>query len=53
MFFVSKAKQQIQKTPTTTGSGMNAVSVPFQWVSTSTEIAELSLGTPRPVATTE
>ncbi|MFB7155583.1 hypothetical protein [Lysinibacillus sp. NPDC056232] len=52
--FVAKAKRQLQKSPTSIGGEMNAglscFSMGFQ---TSAEIEELSLRTPRPVATTE
>ncbi|MGE7998207.1 hypothetical protein ACQKOF_05945 [Lysinibacillus sp. NPDC093190] len=49
-----KAKRQLQETPISIGGKMNAVIVPLWWaVQTPTEIEELSLRTPRRVATTE
>jgi len=51
MFFVSKAKRQIQKTPTSTGGEMNVVLVSY--VQTPTEIGELRLRTSLPVKTPE
>jgi len=43
-----------QKTPTSIGGEMNAILITFSvGVQTPTEIEELSLRTPRPVATTE
>ncbi|MFJ8518210.1 hypothetical protein [Lysinibacillus xylanilyticus] len=47
-------KRQVQKTPTSVDGEMNAgFSYYSTGVYTSTEIEELSLSTPRPVATTE
>jgi hypothetical protein len=54
MVFVAKAKRQLQKSPTSIGGEMNAVLSHFlAGVQTSADIEELSLRTPRPVATTE
>ncbi|MGE7789474.1 hypothetical protein [Lysinibacillus sp. NPDC096259] len=54
MFFVPKAKRQLQKSPTSIGSEMNADLGYFSvGVQIPAEIEDLSLRTPRPVATTE
>ncbi|QPQ31843.1 hypothetical protein [Lysinibacillus sp. JNUCC 51] len=54
MSFVSKAKRQIQKSPTSIDDEMNeGLSYFSAGVQTPAEIEELSLRTPRPVATTE
>ncbi|MEY9980422.1 hypothetical protein ABH968_005415 [Lysinibacillus sp. RC79] len=51
MFFVAKAKRQLQKSPSSLGSEMNAdLSYFSAGVQTPAEIEELSLRTPRPVA---
>jgi len=54
MFSVAKAKRQLQQTATSEGGEMNEDNFSFQWVSKPpTEIEELSLRAPRPVAKTE
>ncbi|MEY9978533.1 hypothetical protein [Lysinibacillus sp. RC79] len=54
MFIVAKAKRQLQKSPTSTAGEMNAVLSHFSaGVQTSAEKEELTLSTPRRVATTE
>jgi len=54
MSFVAKAQRQLQKSPTSIGGEMNANLSYFSvGIQTPAEIVELSLRTPRPVATTE
>ena len=54
MFFVTKVQRQLQKFPISIGVVMSSgLSYFLAGVQTSTDIEELSLKTPRPVATTE